>query len=333
MEIMENMHTKMSTNDKNLAFANYDELALKATKMKFRNNDFNTSIYDKNNFYNLAREYFGMELLGKSLVIEKLLYSLTESDFQDYSPQNILSHVNCILDMMTKSQRRGYVTLSDISDVDLYKIFQEVVFSRQLQKLDSFNEVRGYNLFELEHLNNLIYLYLLKDLTLTIRFFQFCGGDLTIELEKDGLLFEIETVRKRILTYLTPGIRNSLAMNRVYQERTFYTGFDTEYQTIELGVNELLCVTTALFARAVVKIKNLHFDFTVTNVISKAGDRQLLPSTNKFIELLTRVIRHLNSKEDFALDSLQVGLDNSKPSTLDVRKEKDGLLIYLNDSS
>lgn len=324
----------MSSKDINLAFVNYEELTLKATKMKFKNDGFNASCYNNNDFLDLAKKCFGVKLLGESLVIEKLLYSLTGSDFQNYTPENILSHVNCILKIMTESQRRGYVTKSDLSDVDLYKIFKEIVFSNPLMKLDSPRKDKGYNLFELEHLNNLIYLYLLKDLVLTIQFFQFCGGDLNSELEKDGIIFEIETIRKRILTYLTPGIRNSIVMNRIYQERTFYTGFDTEYQTIDLGVNKLLCVTTALFARAVVKIKNLHFDFTITNTVSKAGDSQSLPSTEEFIELLVRFIRHLNSKDDFALDSLQKGLlSSSKPSTLKVRKEKDGVLISLSGSN
>lgn len=314
-----------------ITFINDVTLVLKANGQK---SHFFKDFGSLQEFLVYCNKTFPSETLTHLVFIERLLYAFTGAKYGEYTPENVITHTRTILDHLAIARVRGFVSFSDLLSNDLYNIIREGIFSRALKELNNPDSEKGYNLFELEHLTNLIYLHLLKDISLTIHRFQMSGGDIITENEKDEVFFSLDVLRKELLTMLTPGLRSVITMNRVLFERVFFTGFDTEYQTKELGVNELLCVTTSHFARAVVKIKTLHIDFSVTNKISKPGDGQLEPSTAPDIKLLIYLIRYLNQHEDFALDKLQNALSSgTNCELLEVRRDSSGVIVSLPDKS
>lgn len=311
-----------------ITYINDDALILKANNLK--TDFFNDSPFLQHFLaLNQIHGTFSIESLTGMVFIDKLLYGFTGAVYRDYTPKNTIFHSRTILKYLTKARARGFVTIDDLYSNGLYNIFKEVIFSKALRDLNSPDPKLGYNLFELEHLNNLIYLHLIKNILLTRHQFQLHGGDIEIEDEKDEIFFDLEILRREIMGLLSPGLRSTITMNRILFERVFYTGFDTEYQTKDSGVNELLCVTTAHFGRAFVRIKTIHLDFSVTNKISKLGESQLLPSTSSDIRLLIYFIRYLNLQEDFALDKLQYSLEKDREEQFEVRSDGTGILICL----
>ena len=152
--------------------------------------------------------------------------------------------------------------------------------------------------FEIEHLNNFIFLLLIKNIVEVLQ-------DPNLDDELRG---ELETWNVKLQNRISAGLRSSLSMNRLQFIERIYMGFDTEYQTIEMTKNKLLCCTMCYYPQTLLKIRDLKISYSIKNIADIQDTKK--PCISEELYLLIHYIRNLTGKNDIILGQLIEKLKN-----------------------
>gem|GEM_PF-1417762 len=186
----------------------------------------------------------------RELKINKLIFldtfdSLLLASYDDLSTEERLTAIIEIMGILDHNTSKGY-----INDLDLtkYPIISEFLsfFIADESKAEEF--IRGNKAMEsYKWIYNIIVLnlYLLTIETLHKL------DPLAIETE---LVTDFKTKSLELYGKLDPSIRRHLQKRGISIIQNIYTGFDTEFQTTELGVNKLLSVQLAVTTKTYLKI-------------------------------------------------------------------------------
>lgn len=229
--------------------------------------------------------------LPKILTLNRILFELSNTDYEDLTYENLVSHVTRISDILYDYKRHGFVNDS-VEDNKIYRVLRSFFIKQK----DVFSNDSVNSIFELEHFHNLILLLLVLEI------------DLYLTTKSDWVLNEtqreeyahVKVLRDRISAGITAPLRSLLSMGRLSYLKRIYTGFDTEYQTIDNGTVKLLCSTYATYSSIFFRIKKLMFDYTITN----HNNITHKPSSSAYIEGIILLIRTLNEKNDVIIDNL-----------------------------
>lgn len=119
-------------------------------------------------------------------------------------------------------------------------------------------------------------------------------------------------VETRVKNVLSGGVRSAISLNRVSIEDRVYTGFDTEFKTLDHWRNDLLCLTTASERRILLRVREILIDHDVTNnpsgLLSK---REKIPVTEQLLKAVVLVIRDLAGKKDVEVEKLISSLNDN----------------------
>jgi hypothetical protein len=165
--------------------------------------------------------------------------------------------------------------------------------------------------FELEHIHNTVLLLLYLDI-------------LFLELNytpkpTEELFFDLINKKEDIFKQLTGGVRTIIKMNRISFYERIYTGFDSEFISLEYGKTKLLAFTTATFSRFVIVIKLLKIDFSSQQTISPIINMdERKPVVFDLIYFIVYAIRYLKNMMDNKVEDLLNYLNNELKKELDV---------------
>lgn len=219
--------------------------------------------------------------------INDALYKISGCMVDLYTPENIDLHVKNILGILHAFKTIGFVTQGFLERnpiwVEIGCLYKEV---QDTELKDS--------LFEVEHVNNLILLMLYKDLVILEETFK--------PDAQDDLYFDLMVKKDELLRQVSGGLRQKLKQQRIGFHSRLYTGFDTEFKTLEYGKNKLLAFTTSTFSRFIFRIKHFSINFS-TNV---EGKQVLLspPLVGNVIRFVIFYIRFYKKHDDLLTDNL-----------------------------
>lgn len=275
------------------------------------------------------------------LIFNRVLYLFTGNSYGDYTPSNIYNHSIKVLSLFHESigkESRGFVSLGEFKESMVLNAILLALPAGNVKYLRGLldNPLKGGAAsFELIHLYNLIVLVLLLDISISIHLskqYESTEEEDSKEIMEE-VLGDLLVLQKRLKNSLTGGLRSSLSMNRLSFEDRVYTGFDTEFDNLDNRKNELLCMTTASERRVMLRIRNVLFDFDVTNnpesVLTKVDKR---PSVEGMLKCLVLGIRYFNDKHDSEITTLATALTDS-PSITSYPSKKETLFTFKNPLS
>jgi len=253
-----------------------------------------------------------------------------------YDPHCVFCHVkikNLIHDVLLEFysfRKDGYVNQQNLECNKIFRIFKSFypVYNEIFNVKNTF---KLSILSELEHMHNLIILFLLYDLEVTLRFVEsryITEKNLKFNREQldrtRAILFDLKDERSQLQKTLSGGIRISLSKNRVVYIKRIYVGFDTEYKTLDSHTNKLLCYTTASIPECLLKIRSNDIDFSLKEGLV------FQPKTAALIKVGVTLIRFFRNKKDFEVSELNKQL--SEESSLECLRQSNGDLIYRSKS-
>jgi len=267
--------------------------------------------------------YFESDSERDSLVFYFLFRGVLYNTF-GYDPHHIFCHVklkNLIRDVLSEFysfRKDGYVNQQNLENNKIFRIFKSFypVYN------DIFNTKNTFKLSmltELEHMHNLIILFLLYDLEMTLRFEESRYITEKSDMARE-ISFDLKDERSQLQKTLSGGIRVSLSRNRVLYTRRIYVGFDTEYKLVDSQTNKILCYTTASIAECIIKIRSNDVDFSVKEGLV------FQPKTASLIKTGVTLIRFLRNKKDFEVSELSRLL--SLESSIECLRQSNGDLVY-----
>lgn len=248
-------------------------------------------------FTDLLKSDENKVLFSKIEYLDIALYKLSKAEFGLYTPKNISLHIKIILENIYDYKTKGFVD----SYTSKNKVF-EIVF-RTFPEIFNFKTKELINF--IESYNDLILLLLYKDIQ--------CLEKNCILSEKDDendLYFSVIDEKINVYSLITPDLRRLINLQRIKFFDRIYTGFDTEFETIEYTENKLLCFTTSTFSRFVFIIKKL-----------KNVESGLLSKCLNFLVLYSRCLRDFN---DYFYNFLELFLNV---------KVKEGILFNLENKT
>ena len=128
---------------------------------------------------------------------------------------------------------------------------------------------------------------------------------------------DLKALRSKVLKNVSAPLRSSLSIKSFVKR--IYTGFDTEYGTLEYGKTDLLCLTTSTYIGVFLRVKSLKLDYTITNY----HDTTQEPVTSDLLNLLVRLIRLVKGKGDQKIADLLLRLrSNSNVEELSLKGDK-----------
>nr|QNH92684.1 hypothetical protein [Wolfiporia cocos] len=251
------------------------------------------------------------------------LYRVSGKDALNLSPLNVIIHINEILKIYFSHKEVGFVSPSNIRInpvVSALLWYNELVTGKdslasnyktapdwskndedvlKSSRLGGPLKITGniVNEFEITHNNHLLMLMLLLEIQLA----RSCVG-MDLELEQ---IAELDVMYDRLFGLLTGGIRKSISQSRLTLEERIYTGFDTEFRTLDNSNVNLLCCTTAIYSRLVLRIKGLSVNTTIKNAPS---DYDRNPIVAPEIRVVIGLLRYLLDKGDIGIINLQKSL-------------------------
>ena len=157
--------------------------------------------------------------------VNKLLYKLSGMDREDeLTVVKLEEFVNKILLKLYHYKSLGFVNTEVMEQNEVYLLFR----SLYEKYVDVFSKGNVHSMFELEHFHNVILLILILELELKM-----LDPLLSID-ERDDL----KALRSKVLKNVSAPLRSSLSIKSFVKR--IYTGFDTEYGTLE--VKQIYCV-------------------------------------------------------------------------------------------
>lgn len=247
---------------------------------------------------------------------------------QVFCPEKIKLLISDILSEFYNFRRDGFVNQQNLESNKIFSIFRSFypVYNEVFNTKDTF---RLSVLSELEHLHNLIILFLLYDLEMTLRLVKSRYED-EKRLESEigtvliartrEVLIDLKDERSQLQKTLSGGIRLSISKNRVVYTRRLYVGFDTEYKSLDSYTNKLLCYTTASIPECLLRIRSNDIDFSLKEGLV------FHPKTASLIKTGVGLIRLLRDKKDLEVSVLSSLL--SKESSFECLKQCNGDLVY-----
>ena len=236
--------------------------------------------------------------------VNKLLYKLSGMDREDeLTVVKLEEFVNRILLKLYHYKSLGFVNTEVMEQNEVYLLFR----SLYEKYVDVFSKGNVHSMFELEHFHNVILLILILELD-----FKMLDPLLSID-EIDDL----KALRSKVLKIVSAPLRSSLSIKSFVKR--IYTGFDTEYGTLEYGKTDLLCLTTSTYIGVFLRVKSLKLDYTITNHHDTAQE----PVTSGLLNLLVRLIRLVKGKGDHKIADLLLRLrSNSDVEELSLKGDK-----------
>jgi len=247
---------------------------------------------------------------------------------QVFCPEKLKLLIHDVLSGFYNFRKDGYVNQCNLESNKIFSIFRSFypIYDSMFKTKEPF---KLSVLTELEHLHNLIILFLLYDLEMTLRSVETryknekslkteVGRELCKKTRE--VLSDLKYERSQLQKTLSGGIRLSLSKNRVIYTRRLYVGFDTEYKPVDSQTNKLLCYTTASIAECLLKIRSNDVDFSL-----KEGF-VFQPKTAPLIKIGVDLIRFFRNKRDFEISELKRLL--SKESVIECLKQSNGDLVY-----
>ena len=113
------------------------------------------------------------------------------------------------------------------------------------------------------------------------------------------VLLDIKETKRFLRSLLTLEVRVLLSKTRINLMNKIYSGFDTEFQMLSSGCNEMLAYTICSYSKQFICIKNLEFDIS-----GRLCKEELIT--------LIKILRFLNKKFDIEIDQLSEKLSAEK---------------------
>ena len=236
--------------------------------------------------------------------VNKLLYKLSGMDREDeLTVVKLEEFVNKILLKLYHYKSLGFVNTEVMEQNEVYLLFR----SLYEKYVDVFSKGNVHSMFELEHFHNVILLILILELELKML-------DPLLSIDE---IDDLKALRSKVLKNVSAPLRSSLSIKSFVKR--IYTGFDTEYGTLEYGKTDLLCLTTSTYIGVFLRVKSLKLDYTITNY----HDTTQEPVTSDLLNLLVRLIRLVKGKGDQKIADLLLRLrSNSNVEELSLKGDK-----------
>lgn len=284
--------------------------------------------------------------LPKFLFFHRGLYTISECDYGFYNLANINRHVSTIKSLLYNFDNKGFV---DITVLDRNKIF--CLFRTTFPELE-FHFVKAiegsnpsYLLFLLHHLFNIVLLFLIIDCKLTLSHYKSIKSNTTPNYElflnpnpdpklvaesraADESLDDLELEAVSLTGKITTGVRQELKKRRLGFLNKIYTGFDTEFETVEVRSVDVLCYTLACYSRSYIRYRPLKIDYSID--AEGKGISSVPNFISSCVTFLVKVFRNIDEKPDAELENLKTRLDTLVDSKeLERVKTSDSILYSL----
>jgi|SRR5229473_3238571 len=184
--------------------------------------------------------------ISRILLFERIIYSLTPAQHDLYTLTNINLLKQSITPLLSFDSQ-GFIDLPSFKS----SLFLKTVYTLYptLRNIDLMKPGSGFRLLNLTHCYNLFLLIMIKEI---------CILDKVLP-EEDRVegFYDLLEYKTSLLARLSPSLRSVLSLNRYNLQERIYCGFDTEYQNVDLGVNDLLVSTQSIYPKLYLLIKKL----------------------------------------------------------------------------
>lgn len=287
----------------------------------------NGKLYTAVNFQSSPFDIFipfsNPSILSKIILIQRLLFGLSECTYQDYSIDNIKKHVSIIKNELFNFKDLGFIPTHAVQTNTVFNTFRSVF--PELENLMNDESDPIFRLFIIQHLTNITLLLLHLEYKLAIQKYKACVCSET-ETETESLK-DFELDMKEILALITPGIRSELTRRRLSFYNKIYSGYDTEFITKEVRSVEILCYTLASYSRTYVRYIPLNLNFS-TDAESESASLPVPPIIDDVMTFLVRVYRELDEKPDDEIEQFIKQLDILVDSKEIEREKTDDGFVY-----
>jgi len=245
-----------------------------------------------NNLVNYKKDQLTLFFIYRGIIYSLFGYN----PHQIFDSSMLKTLISVVLSEFYNFRKDGYVNQENLESNKIFRVFRSIYPYYK----DVFNSTESFKpsmLFELEHFHNLVILFLLFDIELTLKKMK----DLTDVYEDDCYkesVFELTHERSLLQKTLSGGIRVSLSKNRVILLKKLYVGFDTEFKNLDSQTNKLLCYTTASLCECILKIRSNDIDFSLHD------GKVFRPQTSTLLETGVGLIRLYRNKKDVAVSRL-----------------------------
>jgi len=226
-----------------------------------------------------------------------IIYSLFGyNPHQIFDSSTLKTLISTVLSEFYDYRKDGYVNQENLESNKIFRVFRSI-YPYYKDVFDITKSFKPSMLFELEHFHNLVILFLLFDIELTLKKMKDSTDVSEDDCYKESV-FDLTHERSLLQKTLSGGIRVSLSKNRVILLKKLYVGFDTEFKNLDSQTNKLLCYTTASLCECILKIRSNDIDFSV-----HAG-KVFRPQTSTLLETGVGLIRLYRNKKDAAVSRL-----------------------------
>jgi len=245
-----------------------------------------------NNQVNYKKDQLTLFFIHRGIIYSLFGYN----PHQIFDSSTLKTLISTVLSEFYNFKKDGYVNQENLESNKIFRVFRSIYPYYK----DVFNSTESFKpsmLFELEHFHNLVILFLLFDIELTLKKMK----DFTDVYEDDCYkesVFDLTHERSLLQKTLSGGIRVSLSKNRVILLKKLYVGFDTEFKNLDSQTNKLLCYTTASLCECILKIRSNDIDFSLHD------GKVFRPQTSTLLETGVGLIRLYRNKKDVEVSRL-----------------------------
>ena len=245
-----------------------------------------------NNLVNYKKDQLTLFFIHRGIIYSLFGYN----PHQIFDSSTLKTLISTVLSEFYNYRKDGYVNQDNLESNKIFRVFRSIYPYYK----DVFNSTESFKpsmLFELEHFHNLVILFLLFDIELTLKKMK----DFTDVYEDDCYkesVFDLTHERGLLQKTLSGGIRVSLSKNRVILLKKLYVGFDTEFKNLDSQTNKLLCYTTASLCECILKIRSNDIDFSLHD------GKVFRPQTSTLLETGVGLIRLYRNKKDVEVSRL-----------------------------
>jgi len=239
-----------------------------------------------NNLINYKKDQLTLFFIYRGIIYSLFGYK----PHQVFDSSTLKTLISKVLSEFYNFRKDGYVNQRNLESNKIFRVFRSIYPYYR----DVFNTTECFRpsmLFELEHFHNLVILFLLFDIELTLKKMKDSSDVCMDDCQKESV-FSLTTERSLLQKTLSGGIRVSLSKNRVILLKKLYVGFDTEFKNLDSQTNKLLCYTTASLCECILKIRSNDIDFSVHD------GKVFQPRTSTLLEIGVGLIRLYRNKKD-----------------------------------
>jgi len=245
-----------------------------------------------NNLVNYKKDQLTLFFIHRGIIYSLFGYN----PHQIFDSSTLKTLISTVLSEFYNYRKDGYVNQENLESNKIFRVFRSIYPYYK----DVFNSTKSFKpsmLFELEHFHNLIILFLLFDIELTLKKMKGFIDVYEDDCYKESV-FDLTHERSLLQKTLSGGIRVSLSKNRVILLKKLYVGFDTEFKNLDSQTNKLLCYTTASLCECILKIRSNDIDFSLHE------GKVFRPQTSTLLETGVGLIRFYRNKKDVEVSRL-----------------------------